>query len=93
MSLSTLADVAVLAVNQPTPDGGPFEEPAGKFLGLIWAFAGWIGLASFLISGAVYAYQKWTMQQSTALSMIGGVTLFLGFGACGAAAVNWAMGA
>lgn len=90
-SISAMTSMVVLSVSQPTADGGPFEQLAQKFLGLLWAFAGWVALGAFLISGAVYVYQKWTMQQSSALSMIGGVTFFVGCGATGAAAVNWAM--
>ncbi|MCX4099091.1 hypothetical protein [Nocardia sp. alder85J] len=90
-TISAATSTVVLAVSQPTPDGGPFEQLAQKFLGLLWAFSGWVALGAFLISGAVYAYQKWTMAQTSALSMIGGVTFFVGCGATGAAAVNWAM--
>lgn len=83
---------SVLAVSQPTAEGGPFEEIADKFLGLVWAMSGWVGLAAFLAGAAVYAYQKFTMQQSAVLGWLGGVLLLIGCGAVGASIVNWAMG-
>jgi hypothetical protein len=92
MSPSTMTAAAVLAVSQPTADGGPFEQIAQKFLGLLWAFSGWVGLAAFLGGAAVYGYQKWTMQNSSVLGWLGGVLLLIGCGAMGATIINWAMG-
>ncbi|WP_405140390.1 hypothetical protein [Nocardia sp. NBC_01388] len=91
MSPSTMT-AAVLAVSQPTADGGPFEQIASKFLGLLWAFSGWVALASFLVGAAVYAYQKATMQQSSVTSWLMGILVLVFCGAAGATIVNWAMG-
>ncbi|MBF6393793.1 hypothetical protein IU443_28095 [Nocardia farcinica] len=83
---------AVLAVSQPTAEPGPFEGLANKFLGLLWAVSGWVGLAAFLIGAAVFIYEKWTMKNSSILSTLGGTLLFIGAGAMGAQIINWAMG-
>lgn len=92
MSLTVMAADAVLAVTQPTADGGPIEQVAMKILGLVWAFVGWVGLGAFLSGAAIWWYQKSTMQQSSVLAWLGGVLFFLGCGAMGASIVNWAMG-
>ena len=92
MNLTTVINTVVLAVEQPTPEGGPFGDIASKFLGLLWAFTGWIGLAAFLSGAAVFFYQKVTMQQSSVTGWLGGVLLLIGCGALGAQIINWAMG-
>ncbi|MFJ9370559.1 hypothetical protein ACIRRA_39895 [Nocardia sp. NPDC101769] len=84
--------VAVLAVSQPTPDGGPFESIMNKFLGLIYYFSGAIAVAALIGAVCVYYYQKVTMQKSEVLSWIG-MGLVLMFVAAGAAQiVNWTTG-
>lgn len=89
MTLTTA--LTILAVNQPAADGGPFEQIATKFLGLLWAFSGWVALAAFLGGAAVHAYQKLTMQNSVVLGWLSGVLVLIGCGAMGATIINWAM--
>ena len=92
MNLRTMTTTVVLAVEQPTSDGGPFESIASKFLGLLWAFTGWVGLSAFLAGAAIFIYQKLTMQQSSVGGWLGGVLVLIGCGAMGAQIINWAMG-
>ncbi|WP_280386621.1 hypothetical protein [Nocardia wallacei] len=83
---------AVLAVNQPTPEGGPFEGILGKFLNLLYYFSGVVALAALLGAVIIYAYQKITMQKSDVLNYIGMTLVLVGIGAGAAQIVNWATG-
>ncbi|AYF78123.1 hypothetical protein D7D52_34700 [Nocardia yunnanensis] len=80
---------SLLAADQPSD--APFEQIASKFLGLVWALSGWVALAALLCGAAVFAYQKWTMQNSAGLGALGGVLALAGCGAMAANLINWAL--
>ncbi|MGW4719925.1 hypothetical protein [Nocardia sp. NPDC004260] len=88
----TYALAAVLAVNQPTPEGGPFENIATRFLNLLYFFSGVIAVAALIAAVGVYYYQKFTMQKSEVLSWIFMGCVLLGVAAGAAQIVNWATG-
>jgi hypothetical protein len=86
------AQVAVLAISQPTPDGGPFQQVISKMLNLLYYFTGAIAVGALIGAVGIYYYQKMVMQKSEVLSWI-----FMGLcltfvAALAATIVNWAMG-
>lgn len=83
---------AVLAVTQPTPEGGPFEGLVTRFLNLLYFFSGAIAVGALIAAVIVYYYQKFTMQKSEVLSWIFMGCLLLGVAAMAAQVVNWATG-
>ncbi|WP_331761210.1 hypothetical protein OG225_42825 (plasmid) [Nocardia sp. NBC_01377] len=81
---------ALLAVTQPTPEGGPFENIVSRFLNLLYFFSGAIAVGALIAAVAIYYYQKLTMQKSEVLSWIFMGCLLLGVAAMAAQIVNWA---
>ena len=83
---------SILAVTQPTPDGGPFETIVNKFLNLGYFFTGAVAVLALVSAVVIYYYQKLTMQKSEVMSWIFGGCVLLGVAAGAASIVNWAMG-
>ncbi|MGF6881769.1 hypothetical protein ABH933_001280 [Nocardia sp. GP40] len=84
--------LAVLAISQPTPDGGPFQQIVSKMLNLLYFFSGAIAVGALIGAVGIYYYQKLTMGKSEVLSWIGlGLSLMF-VAALAAQIVNWTMG-
>lgn len=84
--------VAVLSVEQPNPELGPFKGLANKITGLAWGLAGVIALVCLLAAAAIYAYEKFTMKTSGILGFLTGVLVLVGVGATAATIVNYFQG-
>lgn len=92
MNPLTAVNAAILAVDQPNPELGPFAPLANKISGLTWGVTGVIALIALLAAAGIYAYEKWTMKQSSILSLIMGVLMLVGVGAIAASVVNYMQG-